>query len=115
MSLESQIAAAKAKAAAAKAIKDREGTPLSGQDLTDFSANMNDAASNATDAMADDYYSGLTPSLVPKQGEDMLWTDHVAACAAEVDVLYPGNQQQTQLNDLYTVEQKASAAIAEVQ
>ncbi len=115
MSLASQLAAAKAKTAAAKAIKDGSGVPLGGQDLTDFTNDINAAKNAADDAMLDPDYSGLTGTALPTGGGATPYTDACAARSAEAETLYTEDEnKQRQIDCLKTVSECADDAITEV-
>ena len=96
---------------------DTNGVPLSGSDLTDYDNNADEADTTAGDAMAKPYLEGLDPPTeMPIQGGGSTpFTDALALFAAQTLAKYEVDQdRQGQLDRLYTITQKYTAAKNEV-
>ncbi len=96
---------------------DTNGVPLSGSDLTEYDDNADGANSDATSAMQDSYYSGLSsPTELPFGGSGSTpYTDGLALFAAQIVTKHTADEdRQGQLDRLYTIQQHTDDAKDEV-
>ncbi len=96
---------------------DTNGIPLSGSDLTEYVGSADDANSDATSAMQDSYYSGLSsPTELPFGGSGSTpYTDGLALFAAQIVTMHSTEEdRQGQLDRLYTIQQHTDDAKDEV-